>query len=83
MPKYSEEFIAKVKRIYPKSYQMHSHAEVGSAMLGRFLYDSCSSSLPIDWLLKQKEIEDVHDLCKTEKEKVDLYREWYDKYGRS
>ena len=78
--KYTEQFIAKVKRIYPNSIEMHRAAENNNAMLGRWLDDSCSNSIEIDWLLKQSDIIVIHLRCEEQKEKVALYKEWCTSY---
>jgi hypothetical protein len=82
MAKYTEEFIAKVKRIYPDSKEIHMHAEQHHGILGRYLDDSCKSTLDIDWIMKQGHINVVHDRCRKEMEKVELYKEWCKDYAK-
>ncbi len=75
--KYNKEFVDKVKKLYPNSPEMHRHAEQGNAILGRYLDDSSSSTIDIDWLLKQNDIIVIHLKCENMKAKVDLYKEWF------
>ena len=39
--KYPDEFIARVKAVYPHYEDMHEKADAGSPWLGRYLCDSC------------------------------------------
>lgn len=81
MAKYTDEFIAKVKRIYPNSKEIHLLADQGNAMLGRWLDDSSKYWIDTAWLLKQSHIGVIHDRCRQEMEKVALYQEWYKDYA--
>jgi len=79
---YTKELIDEVKRIYPDSPTMHQLAENGGVMLGRYLDDSCKSSIDINIILNAKTLEEIQTIARKEKEKVHLYNKWCNEYPR-
>jgi hypothetical protein len=73
---YSEKLIKEVKETYPDYPRMHELAETGSAWLGRYLDDSSPRSISIDTVLKANSLEDLQNLAKDYKKKLDLYAMW-------
>ena len=72
---YTQELIDEVKELYPDSIQMHKLAESGNAFLGRYLDDSCSTSISIE-ILNANSLKEIQDKALHMKRKVDLYRKW-------
>jgi hypothetical protein len=73
---YSEKLIKEVKDAYPDYPRMHELAETGSAWLGRYLDDSSPRSISIDTVLKANSLEELQNLAKEYKKKLDLYAMW-------
>jgi hypothetical protein len=73
---YSEKLIKEVKEAYPDYPRMHELAETGSAWLGRYLDDSSPRSISIDTVLKANSLEELQNLAKEYKKKLDLYAMW-------
>jgi hypothetical protein len=73
---YSEKLIKEVKDAYPDYPRMHELAETGSAWLGRYLDDSSPRSISIDTVLKANSLEELQNLAKDYKKKLDLYAMW-------
>lgn len=73
---YTQELIDEVKELYPDSIQMHKLAESGNAFLGRYLDDSCSTSISIEEILNANSLKEIQDKALHMKRKVDLYRKW-------
>ena len=73
---YSEKLIKEVKEAYPDYPRMHELAETGSAWLGRYLDDSSPRSISIDTVLKANSLEELQNLAKDYKKKLDLYAMW-------
>lgn len=74
--KYSKQLIDEVKELFPNSYDTIRHAEAGNEILGRFLDDSCHSSIPISIILEASSLEHLKALATREKRKIELYRKW-------
>jgi len=79
---YSEKLIKMVKEVYPDSPDMHKLADSGNAFLGRYLDDSCESSLPLDTILLATSLESLQQKARDMKRKVELYKMWYDEDPR-
>ena len=79
--KYSEAFVAKVKRLYPTFTDMHRHADGNSYMLGRYLDDSSSGGINYDTILKSSSLEELKKIATEAKEKIELYIEWGKEVG--
>lgn len=77
---YSDELILKVKELYPESKEMHALAENGSMMLGRWLDDSSSGELPVDWILKQTSLVQILSKAQNIRDKRNLYMLWVKEY---
>ena len=73
---YSPQLIAKVKKLFPNSTEMHRLADNGGVMLGRYLDDSASNSIPINDVLLATSLEQIQKQDREAKERVELYREW-------
>ena len=77
---YSEEFKARCKAIYPSCESLHKALEDGSEMVGRYLDDGYSNSLPLDTILNASSLEELQTQAKVEVIKNELYREWFNLY---
>lgn len=77
---YPKEFIEAVKKCYPNSNEIISLAQKGSTMLGRWLDDSCSDSLPIDLILRATSLGELKTIATKAKEKVDIKNWWNNIY---
>jgi len=73
---YSQQLIDEVKELYPNSKEMITHAETGSAWLGRYLDDSSSTGVNIDKILLATSLDELQKEARIMKRKVDLYRKW-------
>lgn len=74
---YPEKFKAKVKKMYPDWKFIHNALDSGSALVPRYLYDSCSQGVSIERVLAATSLEELQDFAKVEKEKWALYNESY------
>lgn len=81
--KYSPQFIAKVKRLYPFSSEIHRHVDNGNEILGRYLDDSSSGGIDPDKILSIHHIDAIHALARERKEKIALYAEWYNEINKN
>ena len=79
---YSEDLIKEVKELYPNNTEMHKLADEGNVFLGRYLDDSCSSTIPIHAILAATSLEELQKAARLEKRKVDLYKKWCDQDPR-
>lgn len=73
---YTRELISEVKELYPNDHKMHELAENGNVFLGRYLDDSCSSSINIDTILLATSLEEIQQKARLMKRKVQLYSKW-------
>jgi hypothetical protein len=73
---YSEELIAEVKEVYPDHPRMYELAKEGSVWLGRYLDDASSSSIPIETILRSTSLEELQNMAKLLKKKLELYNKW-------
>lgn len=73
---YSQELINEVKEVYPDSPEMHRLADTGNAFLGRYLDDSSPSGIPLDTILLATSLEQIQNVARHYKRKVELYRKW-------
>lgn len=79
---YTRELINEVKELYPTDLKMHELAESGNVFLGRYLDDSCSSSINIDTILLATSLEEIQQKARLMKRKVQLYSKWCDQDPR-
>ena len=81
--KYSEEFVKKVKTVYPDWKELHKALEKGSQIVGRYLDDSryfSMSPAKIVEAFKQGRGYDVLKEAKRANECAKLYAEWSNLY---
>jgi len=85
---YSPELINELKDLYPDGEQMHLFAQEGHEALVYHLEDNIPN-ISIEWLLKTKTLEEVHELAKLIMRKKALYMKCakeidaeYKKHGR-
>ena len=72
---YTQEFIDRVKALYPNSAEMHRLADEGNYFLGRWLDDSSSAGFSADEILNTP-YEKLIEEAKILKEKRQLYRDF-------
>lgn len=75
---YSQEFINKVKEVYPNSKEIKELADKNQYFLGRYLDDSSSSSIGIGTILNATSLESLQQIARTEKMKCELYAQWHE-----
>lgn len=73
---YSEKLIKEVKECYPDYPKIHELAEEGSVWLGRYLDDSLSGGIPIDTILTALTLEELQDMARLAKRKINCYKMW-------
>lgn len=73
---YTQEFINRVKQLYPENTRMHELAEEGSYFLGRFLDDSSSGGISPDEVLKLSH-EELVSKAKIMQERRELYADFF------
>ena len=69
---YTQEFINRVKSVYPNSKEMHRLADEGNYFLGRWLDDSSSRRFSADEILNTP-YEKLIEQAKVQKERQNLY----------
>lgn len=79
---YSEKLIKEVKEVFPDTKEMHRLAENGNAMLGRWLDDNSENGISINLILAASTLEEIKDLARKAKRKVELYKMWCDEDPR-
>jgi len=73
---YSDKLIKEVKECYPEYKEIHRLADTGSVWLGRYLDDSSSGSIGVDRILTALSLEELQDIARREKRKVNVYKMW-------
>lgn len=75
--KYTPSFKQKVRTLFPNDSRLSNLLESGSELVGRILDDSAPSSISNDTVLKATSLQELQDLAKNNKAKVDLYSEFW------
>lgn len=73
--KYTQEFIDRVKELYPDCKEMHRLAEEGNAFLGRWLDDSSYGGIDPDTILNTS-YEELKRKAEIQKQKRELYSDF-------
>lgn len=73
---YSEKLIKQVKECYPNFKRMHELAENGDYILGRFLDDMRTTTIPLCIILKAKTLDELKKIAIFEQKKAALYKLW-------
>lgn len=77
---YPKEFIEKCKAEYPELTNLHELLNSGNLFAGRYLDDSCSTSIPIQTILEAKSLNELQKKAKIQERRVALYVEWCELY---
>ena len=79
---YTPDLIAEVKELFPDNDQMHKLADEGNVYLGRYLDDSSSNTIHINTVLLATSLEQLQEIARQAKRKLDLYSKWCDQDPR-
>jgi hypothetical protein len=73
---YSKRLINAVKNTYPNEPDLHQMAEEGNLYLGRYLDDYCSTSIPLDTVLKATSLEQLKKIAQEQVKRLKVYHMW-------
>ena len=73
---YPNEFIKKVKSVYPHYRALHECLDNGMEIVGRYLDDSSDSAIPIRLLKEIKTMKELKITIYLYERKKSLYTEW-------
>ena len=79
---YPQSFKDKCKRTFPSWEELHSHAEQGHEIVGRYLDDSNNGSISVKIVLDARTLDELKELAKRETGKMELYSEWWELYRK-
>lgn len=78
---YSEDFKARVKKVYPDWERLHELLDQNNPIVGRYLYDSAKGYIESHAVLAATSLAELQELARKEEEKLNLYKERGAKYA--
>jgi len=78
---YSEKLIKEVKECYPNYEKIHQLVDEGSVWLGEYL-SGTYGGIPLDTVLTALTLEELQNLARLEKRKINCYKMWCDEDPR-
>ncbi len=73
---YPEEFVRKVKELYPKYVQLHDCIDGGDEAVGLFLSVQSCNSISTSDVLQANSLEELKEKAIEQQKKHELYKEW-------